>query len=291
MIASKTNGHPGLPLNLSQPPDIQPPEESTVTVEPGAVLSPSQVNCFLECPAKWYFKYLLGLREPLNSNLALGRAVDDALCHYYRTKAEGEELRASDVLEAYDLAWADQEAEATFGEDEEPDKIHELGRRLVECYLTDIAGLIDAAVIESKAAVQLPVEGGIAGVRVRGYIDLLTDDGMVVDMKTKRDKPSEVPPDHMLQITTYDLLCPHSRGRGQLHYMVKGRSAKSKVRAIPFTRDIGPAETLYAESVYPAVQESMRDGVYLPRRTSRLCSRKYCPFWERCEAEFGGTVG
>lgn len=290
MTPSKVNGQPGLPLGLPPQALEQFSAASSVAEEPGQILSPSQVNTFLECAAKWYFKYLIRLPDPVNSSLALGRAVDNALSHYFRTKAEGEAPPAADVVDAYDLAWADQEAEVTFTDDEKPDELHDLGRRLVECYLTEMAPGIQPAVIDSKPAVQLPVKGEIAGVQVQGYIDLITDDGTVVDLKTKKDKPRDIPPDHLLQLTTYDLLCGHSRGRAQIHYMVKGRSAKSTVKTVPFTRDIGPAETMFAESVYPAAQEAMRDGLYLPRRTSRLCSRKYCPFWEQCEAEFGGRV-
>jgi hypothetical protein len=38
------------------------------------------------------------------------------------------------------------------------------------------------------------------------------------------------------------------------------------------------------------VQDSIRDGVYLPRRNSPLCSRRYCRYWRECEREFGGRV-
>ena len=61
-------------------------------------------------------------------------------------------------------------------------------------------------------------------------------------------------------------------------------------RTLPDAREIAPAPVQYAESIYPAAQEAMRDGLYLPRRTSRLCSCKYCPYWQRCEREFGGQV-
>ena len=42
--------------------------------------------------------------------------------------------------------------------------------------------------------------------------------------------------------------------------------------------------------MYPLVQEAMRSGLYVPNRASFLCSRKYCPHWQRCEDEYGGKV-
>ena len=301
-----TNGRSGQPTFVDQLPGLVPAEEvaspsqnslsapqeaSGAAIEPGEVLSPSQVNKFLECPANWYFKYLVGLPDPKTSSLAVGIAVDKAISHYFRVKASDHaEMHEEDVLDVVDTVWADQESETTFGDDEKPDQLHALCRRLVQSYLTEMAPKVQPAVIDGEPAVQVRVEGTIAGVKTQGVIDLVAEDGTIIDLKTKRDKPAGVPADHMLQITTYDLLCPHSRGRGAIHYMVKGRSEKSAAKTVPFTREIGPDQVQYVESIYSAAQESMRNGIYLPSRTSRLCSRKYCPFWATCEREFGGKV-
>ena len=47
--------------------------------KPAPVLSPSQVRCFFDCPARWWFKYGLQLPERKDSSLALGLAVHQAL--------------------------------------------------------------------------------------------------------------------------------------------------------------------------------------------------------------------
>ena len=44
------------------------------------------------------------------------------------------------------------------------------------------------------------------------------------------------------------------------------------------------------EKLYPLVREAMREGIYLPNRSSNLCSYKHCAFATVCEAEFGGCV-
>lgn len=291
-----TNGRSGpaayvqhLPPPVPAPP---PPRPASITVdqELGQVLSPSQANTYLDCPAKWWFKYGAGLPDPKTSSLAVGCAVDDALGSYFRARATGQTMAEQDVLDALDTTWADQEAETTFYDGEDPGELHGLCRRLVSCYLAERAAQVTPAVIDGEPAVQVPVTGSVAGVRVQGYIDLLTAEGTVIDLKTKKDKPGSIPPDHMLQISTYAVLCPHSRGQAQIDYMVKGRAKTSTPKIVTFTRDIGPREILMVESVYPAVQESIRNGVHLPRRTSRLCSRKYCAFWQQCQKEFGGEV-
>ncbi len=52
----------------------------------GELLSPSQVNTYLTCPAKWYFRYLVGLSEPATGALALGKAFHQTLAANFRQK-------------------------------------------------------------------------------------------------------------------------------------------------------------------------------------------------------------
>jgi hypothetical protein len=112
------------------------------------------------------------------------------------------------------------------------------------------------------------------------------ENGVVIDLKTSSRKPPGIPADYRLQLTTYDLLCPQSRGVGRLDVLVKTKT----VQLVHQTTEISPEDVQFAESIYPVVQDALRDALFYPRRNSRLCSRKYCPFWRACEKEFGGKV-
>ena len=57
-------------------------------IETAQVLSPSQVRCFMDCHARWWFKYRLKQPDPPNGNLALGRAVHWALTQNFAQKVE-----------------------------------------------------------------------------------------------------------------------------------------------------------------------------------------------------------
>jgi CRISPR/Cas system-associated exonuclease Cas4 (RecB family) len=287
---SKPNGHaPDFSFPGPATAPAQAPQIYTAPVEPPAVLSPSQVNTFLECPAKWYYRYMLELPEPVTSSLALGRAVDEALSYNFRWKAETrEDLPASDVLQAFDCAFAEQMAEAQLAEGESAEHLHELGEQLVSRYLVELAPDVQPAMVERDGektpAVQVPVRGEIAGVPVQGIIDLITEDGVVVDLKTASQKLPGIPPDYRLQLATYCRLTGHTQGR--LDCMVKTKT----VQCHRLSTEIGAADHRYLEAIYPAAQEAMRTGVYLPRRSSWMCSRKNCAFWRQCEADYGGTV-
>jgi len=66
-----------------------------VTEALGETLSPSQATTYLACPAKWYFRYLVGLSEPATGALALGKAFHGALARNFRQKMSGEKVFVS----------------------------------------------------------------------------------------------------------------------------------------------------------------------------------------------------
>src|ERR1022692_4545374 len=131
--------------------------------DPAPALSPSQVRCFLDCPARWWFKYRLQLPERKNSSLALGLAVHQALEVNFREKLETQEdLETTGVLIVFREAWMEQVPQTDFTPDESQGDLRRLGERLVAKYMDEVAPKV------APAAVELDVQGEISGVAVRG---------------------------------------------------------------------------------------------------------------------------
>src|SRR4051795_11610802 len=89
---SRTNGHaalyaPETPSGASQP---QPEDDLA------RVLSPTQVNTFLDCSAKWWFKHAIRLPERKSSNLGIGIAFHEAVMENFRQKGRYEGGPADD---------------------------------------------------------------------------------------------------------------------------------------------------------------------------------------------------
>jgi hypothetical protein len=80
-------------------------------------------------------------------------------------------------------------------------------------YLTKIVPI-------EPAAVEVPVSGTIAGVPVRGIADIVTTDGMAVDVKTASRKPSGLAADHALQLATYTELLAGTSGETRVDTLV-----------------------------------------------------------------------
>ena len=156
----------------------------------------------------------------------------------------------------------------------------DLGTTMVAKYLGEAAPLIQPAAVESRVA------GIIGGVRVSGYVDLLDAEGRLIDSKSAIKPIKGIAHDHRLQLTSYAMITPAATGACRLDTVTKGKT----VTLVQKSFCVSEKDRQYAEVVYPMVQDSIREGIFLPRRGSSLCSKRYCGYWSICEREYGGSV-
>lgn len=248
---------------------------------PAEILSPSQVRCFMDCQVRWWFKYGLKLPEPQTGNLALGKAVHSAIAENFAQKLDTrEDLPVAGILALYRQAWAEECEQTEFRDDEDASELRACGEALVAKYMDEVAPALD------PAAVEMRVEGEIAGVRVRGWIDLLDVDGRIIDLKTAARRPSSIEPDHRFQVATYTQLTPGASGQARLDTLVKTKSPALVTQSF----HVGCQDLLATRTLYALAQRTMRAELYMPNRLSLTCSRRNCGYWRRCERELGGEV-
>lgn len=263
------------------PPVPQPEQKSAAAsaADPGTCLSPSQIVTFRDCQARWWFKHGLNLPDPPNSNLTLGRAVHEAIAINFRQKIRTRmDLPTSRIVEAFDAHFRAGALDTVFHDKEQPAEIAAAGRHLVALYMRQAAPNIQ------PAAVELPVAGTIAGVSVSGVIDLVEDNGTIVDLKTAKTSPNGLNADHALQLATYATLRGAEKVR--IDTLVKTKTP----RLVQMSRTLTAAHLAEPRKLFPMIQEAMHAGLYVPNRKSMLCSRRNCPFARHCEQEFGGQV-
>jgi RecB family exonuclease len=271
---------PSLPIEPE--PRVIPaaPPQSAPLNDLGTVLSPSQVRTFRDCGAKWYYKYALGLPDPPNGSLVRGRVVHQMAEAFFRAKLDGGSPDPDDLQASFEESWDTASAGAAFGADEDVDLLKRQAAMLTRKYLDEVAPEIE------PAALELPVQGVIGGVPVRGFVDLLDASGRIIDLKTAARKPTGVSADYAFQLATYRQLCPGANGKARVDTLVATKSPQ----VVTQEYTVSPTDLKMTEKLYPLVREAMREGIYLPNRSSNLCSYKNCSFAAVCETEFGGRV-
>ena len=165
-------------------------------------LSPSSIRTYERCPYMYHLRYTERIRVPSTAAQLLGRAVHTVFEMYYKQKRSvGETL---DTEAAFDVL--DDALDATLHElDEEGraevEELRELGYDLVEYYVEEVAPHIRPHLIEERFDFSVP---GV-DVPIVGYVDLVDQDGTVIDHKTASSPFSADYLAHDIQLLTYSL--------------------------------------------------------------------------------------
>ena len=109
------------PLALVPAPSTQNPAPPQSQI--ADVLSPSQVRTFMDCSARWWYKYGLGLPDPKGSSLVRGIVVHRMAEIYLRAKFACAAPIADDLAGFFDQIWDETAAEGSFQPDEDLDKL------------------------------------------------------------------------------------------------------------------------------------------------------------------------
>jgi len=113
--------------------------------------------------------------------------------------------------------------------------------------------------------------------------------GVVWDRRILPDRqwPHELPNSTTLVgSVTFTRLAPGASGVVRSDILV----ARNTPQHLERTWEVTPADIRFTDALYPVAQHAMQRGYYVPNRNSTHCSRHQCPYWRRCEQDFGGVV-
>jgi RecB family exonuclease len=185
------------------------------------MLSPAQVLQFLNCPAKWMFRYLMDLKEPGTAAQALGKAFHETIAYNFCQKRESSrDLPTAECLEFFRRPLGEHLHKAVLQKGEHAMEFLELGETMIQRYLAEAAPLIQPPPVESR------VSGVIGGVKVGGYVDVLDTEGRIVDSKTTLKPSFGIAHDHRLPLTSYVMITPTASGVCRLDTVMKGKTVR-----------------------------------------------------------------
>lgn len=154
-----------------------------------ATSSASQLVTYASCGRKYYFSYVLGLEPKKAPALAFGSAVHGAIEFWFNEKIAG---RIPLLPAAEQIFLADLNAGLGDVSAAETTELEEQGRTLVQLYLQKFSNLPVVAVEEGfEMALHDPETGEVLPRSLRGYFDLVLEDGRVIEVKTSARKRCE----------------------------------------------------------------------------------------------------
>lgn len=247
-------------------------------------ISPSQINMFLDCSAKYMFRYIYGIRPPTRSFFIRGRAVHKGIEHNYKSKIEThEDLPLDEVQEVASEEFDSMVAEAVWEDGENPGEIKDKTMELVGLYHQEVAPKIQPILIEKFVEIEVPE----TNFTLRGYIDLVDTGGYIRDTKTKNSTPPQKTADSSLQLTAYAMAYRQLTGKTEKGVVLDNLiSLKKGPKYVPLESQRMELDIRRFINISKSVIRCIQSGAYCPNPNSMMCSESKCDFWKVCQETF-----
>ncbi len=241
-------------------------------------LSYSSISKYLKCGKQWKFRYLDKVKEDTSEALLFGTAWHKMIRQSVESK---DELLLSWSKSFNDILEQNNEAGDWFLDADI------LGQRMLA--VPEIATTIQGLEVQPDT-LELPIELRISGVPIPviGFIDMIGNDGVAIDIKTSGKKWSQSRADTDLQVTFY-LAALEQLGLvtlpAKFRFMIFTKTSKPVVQILETERTHADVFALYG--LVNEVWQAIRQEVYLSTDPSNWwCSQKWCGFHDICE--YGG---
>ena len=165
-------------------------------------LSVTQLKMYLRCPLQYFFRYNCGIKVPASGDMLLGRTFHDTLKDNYRQKVQShQDMPLEQIRAVFSDHWEKEMQYALFSKDENPGQLKDQGISILETYQKDVAPEIQPVEVEREFLIGT----GSTKLPLKGYIDLIDDQGYIIDHKTtKRSFPQDAAKKD-IQLTAYAL--------------------------------------------------------------------------------------
>ena len=250
-------------------------------------LSYSSINLFLTCGEAWRRKYIAKEPQSVTPALVFGSALHNTIEEYIDNRTSGDDPRYSmqelwqykwnaEVERQPNCEWGASQPEEHFNEGirllSNPDLVHMVNRLTP---LRDEKGLF----MEREVFVNVP---GVP-VPIKGYIDIVTNDGVPGDFKTSaqswsNDKAAkELQP--LFYLAAMNQLGIDSPGLRFRHYVItKTKTPKVQVIETQHTFD----SIFWLFGLVQQVWRAIETETFVVNPHAWLCGPKYCNAWSTC---------
>jgi hypothetical protein len=246
-------------------------------------LFPTALTMFWnKCPKQFEFRYIQDIREPPNAAMYQGTTYHGALEENFKQKLTTREDLSTEAVrqiaaERWENRWLNEPPQLKEGE--ERGALKDQAIQLVTVYHEAVAPEVQPAQIEQRF--QCEIDG--APYPLSGRVDLVDQDGIIVDHKTSSKKWSEYEASGNVQLNAYEYgrrtLTGETDTLGvQVQVAVKKKDPEIQRIALPKTE----ADMDGFENVHRFVSESIERGDFPPRTEGWWCSQAWCGYWNRC---------
>lgn len=253
-----------------------------MALQPPQYLSPSSINTFQQCPLRFKYSRIDGIREPATEATLLGNFVHDVLEHLYLASPNDRTIGLARGLarQLWESSYAEQVVHLV-----KADKLNDFRWRAWFCI--ENLWKIEEPAKASFEGVETEVNSDVNGVTIKGFIDRFErlDNGSIAisDYKTGKVPSKAYEDDKFTQLFIYALLL-ETMGVGKVDNveLIYLKGPKRLARAVQ-PKDLQTIQTLITETKEQI--DARCNAEYFEPKQSQLCSwchfKPVCPAWKK----------
>lgn len=249
-------------------------------------LSSSQINLYLLCGLKYRYQYLDKLPKPFRSSaLAFGSAFHSSLSWLHKQRMSGINTRLPQLLQIFDADWYSQKAEADirYKEGEQEMALVGLGKELLTLYFREPHPKVNGTEVPFTIPLADPTTGETLDIDFTGFIDLVEDDGVIVEFKTSAQALGVSDIESRIQLTAYSYVYEflHRKRPKGLKVVNFIKTKKPRMATLMTTR--GKKDYVGFFLLAQEVLKGIRADIFFPHPGYWCKDCEYanvCPLWQ-----------
>lgn len=268
-------------------------------------ISPTRLRAYETCPLQYKMRYIQKVPRVDSPSSLVGQAVHRALeVNFVQKRRVGHDLDLKEVVNVFEDVW-DSRLPVGASESSLADEFsgaYSSGLEILRLYFQDVAPRIKPHLIEHRFRFDIP---GVP-VRVVGTVDLIDQDGVVIDHKTSFARYSESYPETDLQLRCYaigyamfragsrvrpgQLPAPFFIPEVRVDVLVRSQPPVIQQLRADYDRSDIDDFTDRAVSIIAGIEGEAYEAFWrLPGREpdSSVCKR--CPYCDRCPESLQGA--
>lgn len=252
----------------------------------------SRLTTYLDCPLKYYYKYHTDvIALPATLPLFFGTSIHAALEQndiyrkdkgIDRERTELKHIFRTKFLEELKKNPAEVKRLNEFAKKEEITLFQEtvdMGEKMIDAYL-DHAFIKSDKFVPEHMEKEFDLELSSAPVRIYGFVDIVTKDGIIIDRKTSKNKyPEETAFEKKIQLVMYTIWYrkTHNKKEKRTEYHVLVKNKKPYLQIVPV--DVSEYEIQKTIELIKETQNNILAKKF-PPKPGWMCN--YCDFKSVC---------
>jgi putative RecB family exonuclease len=247
-------------------------------------LSSSQINLYLQCSLKYKFQYLDGLPKPFKaSGLVFGSAIHSAISWFHQEQMAGREITLEKLYRIFAADWYSQRVEnrIRYREGETEEGMIHLGKEILGLYFHQPETGVQGTEIPFTIPLVHPGNGEALPIPLEGYIDLLREDGTIVEFKTSVKAMDLKDLDLQLTAYSYAYQALHQKPPRLVKVVNFIKTKKPRLLALEVKQDGLNHQRFF--HLAKKVLKGIRSGVFFPRQSFWCYGCEYgrpCRLWQ-----------